>query len=73
MRGLNLVGLKRNNVPDEEVKILKKFYSELFKSKDGTFKSRLEIVTQKYAKYSKPNEILEFIKNNCRKSLTMAD
>ncbi len=73
LRGLNLVGLKRNNVPDEEVRILKSFYSDLFKSKEGTFKSRLEQVTQKYAKYAKPNEILQFINSSCRRSLTMAN
>ncbi len=73
LRGLNLVGLKRAKVSDEEIRILKNFYHDLFMSKVGTFKERLEKVKADYAKYAKPNEILQFIEHDCRRSLTPAN
>ncbi|MDR2934216.1 MAG: acyl-ACP--UDP-N-acetylglucosamine O-acyltransferase [Rickettsiales bacterium] len=72
LRGLNLVGLKRANVPDEEIRILKNFYRDLFMSKEGVFKDRLARVKAEYSKYAKPNEILQFIEHDCRRSLTPA-
>lgn len=72
LRGLNLVGLKRAGVSEEEIRILKNFYKDLFVSKKDTFKIRLERVKKEYEKYAKPNEILQFIENSSRKRITQA-
>lgn len=69
LRAVNVIGLQRRGVSEEEVKIVRDFYKKLFLNKNELWKDKFEFVKQKYGKYSKCADIISFIENDCRRQL----
>lgn len=62
LAGLNLVGLKRRQIPREQIHELRQAYRELF-AEEGTLQERSEKVRQAYAGNPLIAEIVEFIQS----------
>jgi UDP-N-acetylglucosamine acyltransferase len=64
LAGLNLVGMKRREIPTEEINKMRKFFKEVFISEESTFEERL----QKFEKESQDSEVikdvLKFLNSN---------
>ena len=61
LAGLNLVGLERRGFDKADVKTLMKVFKQLFRVHDGTFKERLEQISNDYA----DNEAVSFMVEFC--------
>lgn len=65
LRGLNLIGLKRANFTDDQVRAIKKTYRHLF-SASGSVTEKISTLEQSLAAEPAVNKMLEFIKNSER-------
>ena len=71
LNGLNVVGLKRNEVSKIEISELRKVYNYIFGSNELTFKERVkEIKTQKSRFYT-INKLLDFISRESNRSFCL--
>lgn len=71
LAGLNLVGLKRRNLPREEIHALRNFFKKLFLEETADFQSRTELL-QKEFNSSLVNEVAAFIKSESSRSFCQA-
>ncbi len=70
LAGLNLVGLKRRNLPREEIHALRNFFKKLFEEKfEGSFQSRVDAVKQEFSS-ELVDEVIKFIKSESSRSFT---
>lgn len=60
IKGLNLIGLKRKNMSNEQIKIITNFLKEIF-NHDYPMSMNLKKLNKKYLKIKEINEIIEFI------------
>ncbi len=67
LSGLNIVGLKRQGFPREQIHELRQAYRMLFAS-EGTLKERLEDVENMFAANPLVREIVDFIKSDSDRS-----
>lgn len=68
LAGLNLIGLKRRNLPREEIHALRNFFKKLFEEKyEGNFQNHVDEVKKEF---SSPlvDEVIEFIKSESSRS-----
>jgi UDP-N-acetylglucosamine acyltransferase len=70
LEGLNLVGLKRRGFSREAINTLRAAYRMLF-AEEGTFQERLEDTVYAYSGSPEVQEILNFIKADSSRPLTM--
>jgi len=69
LNGLNVVGLKRREVPRAEIQTLRGAYQRLFEDSDGDFQDRLAEVADRYANAPRVREILTFIRDGAQRPL----
>jgi UDP-N-acetylglucosamine acyltransferase len=60
LAGLNLIGLDRRGFEKSDIQILMKVFKQLFLGKNGTFKDRLETVSNDYKNNKTVSYMLEF-------------
>jgi len=70
LAGLNIVGLKRRGFSRESIRELRAAYRLLF-AQEGTFAERLADAEKLYADHELVNEIVEFIREQGNRSLSM--
>ena len=67
--GLNVIGLKRRNMPRESIRALREAYKLLFDAEDGTFRDRLEEARSRFAGVTEVGAVIDFIDNGASRSL----
>ncbi len=70
LSGLNLIGLKRRNISKDEIKSLRKFYKNLFKTNEKNFKERLEEFNNNNNS-SCVNKVMEFLNKDTSRSFCL--
>ncbi|MGH6985889.1 MAG: acyl-ACP--UDP-N-acetylglucosamine O-acyltransferase [Caulobacteraceae bacterium] len=70
LEGLNLVGLKRRGFPRETINTLRAAYRMLF-AEEGAFQERLEDTACAYASSPEVMEVIEFIRADSDRPITM--
>ncbi|MCT4552525.1 MAG: acyl-ACP--UDP-N-acetylglucosamine O-acyltransferase [Alphaproteobacteria bacterium] len=66
LKGINIIGLKRRGFSDDDIRILKNLYRDLFYSKKKTWKEKLEECKEKYKDNEKSKKVFDFINENRR-------
>lgn len=69
LNGLNIVGLRRQNLDRAAIQTLRQAYSELFESDDGTFQARIAAVAERYGADPRVAEVLEFLRADASRPL----
>jgi UDP-N-acetylglucosamine acyltransferase len=69
LNGLNLVGLKRRGVAKSDVQKLRAAYEDLFHGDEGTFRTRLDRLAQKYGDVQIVDDLIDFIQADSSRSL----
>ena len=59
--GINLIGLKRNNFSDEDIRAIKEVYKTLFIAKDGLWAERVAMAREVYGTNPATAEIFKFL------------
>ncbi len=67
LEGLNLVGLKRRNIPRETRVMLQAAFDELFREDGEVFADRLDQVASDYGEVSEVQELIDFARGTKRK------
>ncbi len=67
LAGLNITGMKRDGVQNEEIRALKNFYDRIFEDSQGDFESRIAAAAKEF-KHSKVSEVLNFLAANSHRS-----
>ncbi len=67
--GLNIIGMKRRNMPRASIRALREAYRLLFDGEDGTFRDRLEMARTRFAENPEVAMIIDFIENGAVRSL----
>jgi UDP-N-acetylglucosamine acyltransferase len=68
LAGLNLVGLKRQNIEKEEINALRSFYKKLFDKDGGSFNSKIEALTNDYQQNHLVTDVIRFLKSDNSRS-----
>ena len=72
LKGLNLIGLKRKNISNENIKIILSFIKNLF-DKNSTIDTKLKNLDDKYLNIKEIDEMIEFIKQSNKRGITPLD
>ncbi len=67
LAGLNLVGMKRRNLPREEIHALRNFFKKLFSDNSESFIKRLDLLTPDF-KEEIVKEVVSFVKSQTARS-----
>ena len=67
LQGINLIGLRRNNIPNQEIALLSKAYKEIFKSEN--LSENLKNLSEDYKKNDLVIEILKFIQKDKKRPI----
>ena len=67
LAGLNLIGLKRRDIPRESIHALRNAYKALFGDEDGTLNDRIEKVAQEFSS-DEVTALLDFIRSDSSRS-----
>lgn len=70
LSGLNIVGMKRRNMPRESIHDLRAAYRLLF-AQEGTFQERIDDVAELYEKSDEVMQIVKFIRSGSARSICM--
>ena len=62
LAGLNLVGMRRRDMPREQIHAVRNAYKKLF-TEEGTLMERVELVGQEYKDFDSVQKIVRFIKS----------
>ena len=65
--GLNLVGLKRNNFSNDDIRTIKEVYKDLFMSDELVWVERVKTVKEVYKDSDVAMQIIDFIENKSRR------
>ena len=68
IKSLNLIGLKRKNISNKNIKIMNSFLVEIF-NKDFSINSKLENLDKKYKNIQEISEMVEFIKSSNKRGI----
>ena len=68
IKGLNIIGLKRKNIPNEKIKIILSFLKNIL-NKDSSIENKLKNLDNKYKKIIEISEIITFINNSNKRGL----
>lgn len=69
LKGLNLIGLKRNKISNENIKIILSFIKNLF-DKNSTIDTKLKNLDDKYLNIKEIDEMIEFIQQSNKRGIT---
>jgi UDP-N-acetylglucosamine acyltransferase len=69
--GLNLIGLRRAKISNENIKILNQFYKEIFKS--ATLRENIENLNEEIKKNEFVNKIINFINSDKKRSICVPE
>jgi UDP-N-acetylglucosamine acyltransferase len=67
LQGINLIGLRRNNIPNQEIALLSNAYKEIFKSEN--LSENLKNLSEDFKKNDLVIEILKFIKKDKKRPI----
>ena len=67
LQGLNLIGLRRNNVPNKEIMTLSKAYKEIFKNENLT--ENLRNLDKNYIKNELVSELVDFLEKDKKRPI----
>ena len=62
LAGLNLVGMRRHNIPREQIHAVRKAYKDLF-ADEGTLMERVDLVDKEFSDDASVQKIVKFIKS----------
>ncbi len=71
LNGLNIVGLKRNEVSKTEISELRKVYNYVFGSNELTFKERVEEIQEEKKSFYTIKKLLDFISEESNRSFCL--
>ena len=71
LSGLNLIGLKRNNINPEEIKALRNLYKKVFKSKDKNFRERLNDLKLGTKNFKCIEKVISFLNQDTSRSICL--
>jgi UDP-N-acetylglucosamine acyltransferase len=69
LAGLNLVGMKRRNLPRESIHALRAVFRELFETSEGTLAERTAKISEEYASIQEVGEIINFLRAESSRSI----
>jgi UDP-N-acetylglucosamine acyltransferase len=67
LQGLNLIGLRRKNVPNKEILMLSEAYKEIFKNENLT--KNLKNLSKEYKKNELVNEVINFLEKDKKRPI----
>ena len=67
LQGLNLIGLRRKNIPNKEIMILSNAYKEIFKNENLT--ENLNNLGEDYRKSELVNEMVSFLEKDKKRPI----
>ena len=67
LQGLNLIGLRRKNIPNKDIKILSDAYKEIFKNENLT--ENLNNLSKELRQYELVNEVVGFIEKDKKRPI----
>ena len=67
LQGLNLIGLRRKNIPNQDIKILSEAYKEIFKNENLT--ENLNSLSQELRKHELVSEVISFIEKDKKRPI----
>ena len=67
LQGINLIGIRRKNIPNQEIALLSKAYKEIFKSEN--LSENLKNLSEKFKENDLVIEILKFIQNDKKRPI----
>ncbi len=67
LQGINLIGLRRKNIPNKEILILSEAYKEIFKSENLT--ENLKNLSEEYKKNKLVNEVINFFEKDKKRPI----
>jgi UDP-N-acetylglucosamine acyltransferase len=67
LQGINLIGLRRNNIPNQEIALLSKAYKEIFKSEN--LSENLKNLSEEFKENNLVIEILKFIQKDKKRPI----
>ncbi len=67
LQGLNLIGLRRKNIPNQDIKILSEAYKEIFKNENLT--ENLNSLSQELRKHELVSEVVGFIEKDKKRPI----
>ena len=67
LQGINLIGLRRNNIPNQEIALLSKAYKEIFKSEN--LSENLKNLSEEFKENDLVIEILKFIQKDKKRPI----
>ena len=67
LQGLNLIGLRRKNIPNQEILILSSAYKEIFKNENLT--ENLNNLNQDYKKNELVKEVINFLEKDKKRPI----
>ncbi|MEM9123690.1 MAG: acyl-ACP--UDP-N-acetylglucosamine O-acyltransferase, partial [Pseudomonadota bacterium] len=70
LAGLNIVGMKRRNVPRDSIHAIRGAYRMLF-AEEGTFQERLDDVAEMFSEQPEVQEIVRFVRSASNRPLCM--
>ena len=68
LKGLNLIGLKRKNISNENIKMISLFLKHIFDQKKS-IETNLQNLNKEYEKIAEVQEIIEFIKKSNKRGI----
>ncbi|MCE3254535.1 MAG: acyl-ACP--UDP-N-acetylglucosamine O-acyltransferase [Rickettsiaceae bacterium] len=68
LAGLNLVGLKRQNLEKDEINSLRGFYKKLFDKSEGNFNGKVDALAPEYKESKLVGEVIKFLKSETSRS-----
>ena len=67
LQGLNLIGLRRKNIPNQDIKILSEAYKEIFRNENLT--ENLNSLSQELRKHELVSEVIGFIEKDKKRPI----
>jgi UDP-N-acetylglucosamine acyltransferase len=67
LQGINLIGLRRKNIPNQEIVLLSKAYKEIFKSEN--LSENLKNLSEEFKENDLVKEILKFIQKDKKRPI----
>ena len=68
LAGLNLVGLKRQNLEKEEINSLRSFYKKLFDKTEQSFNNKIDVLMGEYQNSALVKDVVRFLKSETSRS-----
>ena len=68
LKGLNLIGLKRNKIPNKNIKLISLFLNDIF-DKKNSIDINLQNLDKKYEKIFEIQEMLKFLKKSNKRGI----